>query len=217
MTAPTVCLSFDWDGVSVWMAGGATDARSMSRGEFGPRVGVPRLLELCKRLGISATFFTPGHTAETFPETAALIAAAGHEIAAHGYVHEDFEHLSLEAARGVIRRAADAIERVTGTRPRGMRFPPWAVEGEHFVMLLEEDFFRTFTKKAIVDARQNTEVLLCLSCESREEVDRYVARAEQHGGRAAREAKDHGFMYEHAFEDPDGHIWELVHMTGNPQ
>ena len=86
-----------------------------------------------------------------------------------------------------------------------------------FVMLLEEDFFRTFTKKAIVDARQNTEVLLCLSCESREEVDRYVARAEQHGGRAAREAKDHGFMYEHAFEDPDGHIWELVHMTGNPQ
>ena len=68
MSQPTVCLSFDWDGVSVWMAGGATDARSLSRGEFGPRVGVPRLLELCKRLGITATFFTPGHTAETFPE-----------------------------------------------------------------------------------------------------------------------------------------------------
>ena len=60
MSQPTVCLSFDWDGVSVWMAGGATDARSLSRGEFGPRVGVPRLLELCKRLGITATFFTPG-------------------------------------------------------------------------------------------------------------------------------------------------------------
>ena len=72
MSQPTVCLSFDWDGVSVWMAGGATDARSLSRGEFGPRVGVPRLLELCKRLGITATFFTPGHTAETFPETAGV-------------------------------------------------------------------------------------------------------------------------------------------------
>jgi len=50
MSRPTVCLSFDWDGVSVWMAGGATDARSLSRGEFGPRVGIPRLLELCRRL-----------------------------------------------------------------------------------------------------------------------------------------------------------------------
>ena len=99
MSQPSVCLSFDWDGVSVWMAGGASDARSLSRGEFGPRVGVPRLLELCDRLGVTATFFAPGHTVETFPETAAAIAAAGHEIAAHGYVHEDFEQLSLDEAR----------------------------------------------------------------------------------------------------------------------
>jgi peptidoglycan-N-acetylglucosamine deacetylase len=55
MTNPTVCLSFDWDGVSVWMAGGATDARSLSRGEFGPRVGVPRLLDLCERLDLTST------------------------------------------------------------------------------------------------------------------------------------------------------------------
>ena len=81
------------------MAGGATDARSLSRGEFGPRVGVPRLLELCERLGIAATFFTPGHTADTYPETTAEITRQGHEIAAHGYVHEDFEKLSLDEAR----------------------------------------------------------------------------------------------------------------------
>lgn len=151
MSQPTVCLSFDWDGVSVWMAGGATDARSLSRGEFGPRVGVPRLLELCKRLGIAATFFTPGHTAETFPQTAVQIAAAGHEIAAHGYVHEDFEKLSLDEARGVIRHSADAIERVVGARPRGMRFPPWAVEGEHFVMLLDEGY--TYSSSVMDDVR----------------------------------------------------------------
>jgi peptidoglycan-N-acetylglucosamine deacetylase len=151
MSQPTVCLTFDWDGVSVWMAGGATDARSLSRGEFGPRVGVPRLLELCRRLGITATFFTPGHTAETFPETAAEIAAAGHELAAHGYVHEDFEQLSLDEARGVIRKAADAIERVAGERPRGMRFPPWAVEGEHFVMLLDEGY--TYSSSVMDDVR----------------------------------------------------------------
>ncbi|MGH7129506.1 MAG: polysaccharide deacetylase family protein, partial [Planctomycetaceae bacterium] len=140
MSQPTVCLSFDWDGVSVWMAGGATDARSLSRGEFGPRVAVPRLLGLCGRLGITATFFTPGHTADTFPETAAAIAAAGHEIAAHGYAHEDFGPLSAEEARDVIRRAAAAIQRAIGRRPRGMRFPPWAVAGEHFKLLLEEGY-----------------------------------------------------------------------------
>jgi peptidoglycan/xylan/chitin deacetylase (PgdA/CDA1 family) len=151
MSQPTVCLSFDWDGVSVWMAGGASDARSLSRGEFGPRVGVPRLLELCRRLGITATFFTPGHTAETFPETAEKIAAAGHELAAHGYVHEDFEQLTLDEARSVIRRSADAIERVVGVRPRGMRFPPWAVDGEHFAMLLDEGY--TYSSSVMDDVR----------------------------------------------------------------
>jgi peptidoglycan/xylan/chitin deacetylase (PgdA/CDA1 family) len=151
MSKPTVCLSFDWDGVSVWMAGGATDARSLSRGEFGPRVGIPRLLELCDRLGITATFFTPGHTADTFPESAAEIAEHGHEVAAHGYAHEDFEPLSLEEARDVIRRAADAIERASGRRPRGMRFPPWAVAGEHFQLLLEEGY--TYSSSVMDDVR----------------------------------------------------------------
>lgn len=136
----TVSLSFDWDGVSVWMAGGARDARSLSRGEFGPRVGVPRLLELCDRLGIHATWFVPGHTAETFPETAAEVAARGHEIGCHGYVHEDFEQLSLDEARRVICKASDALERVTGQRPRGMRFPPWAVDAALFEVLLEEGY-----------------------------------------------------------------------------
>ena len=151
MSQPTVCLSFDWDGVSVWMAGGATDARSLSRGEFGPRVGIPRVLELCNRLGIKATFFTPGHTADTFPEAAAEIAAGGHELAAHGYVHEDFEPLSIEQARDVIRRAADAIERAVRQRPRGMRFPPWAVGGEHFELLLEQGY--TYSSSVMDDVR----------------------------------------------------------------
>ncbi|MGY4517100.1 VOC family protein [Lysobacter sp. HA18] len=80
------------------------------------------------------------------------------------------------------------------------------------VMLLAKPFFAGFTDRPIADARATTEVLNCLSCESRERVDQLVALAEQHGGRAYRTAKDHGFMYGHGFEDPDGHIWELVHM-----
>ncbi|WP_116473257.1 VOC family protein [Zobellella maritima] len=84
------------------------------------------------------------------------------------------------------------------------------------VMLLAKPFFAGFTDKAIADAHSTTEVLNCLGCESREQVDLLVTRAEQYGGKAYREAKDHGFMYGHGFEDPDGHIWELVHMVSPP-
>ncbi|MDR5750687.1 MULTISPECIES: VOC family protein [unclassified Caballeronia] len=88
------------------------------------------------------------------------------------------------------------------------------VIGENiFAMLLVEDFFQGFTSKAIVDAEQSTEVLVCLSCESRVEVDELVAKAVAAGGRAPRPPLDHGFMYGHGFEDLDGHIWELVHMA----
>lgn len=88
------------------------------------------------------------------------------------------------------------------------------VISEHIhAMLLTEPFFRTFTKKEIVDARHATEVLLCLSCESREEVDGLVAKAVAAGGRIPSEPQDHGFMYSHAFEDLDGHVWELVYMV----
>jgi len=81
-----------------------------------------------------------------------------------------------------------------------------------FAMLLTKPFFATFTQKEIVDATRATEVLICLSCNSRAEVDELVAKAVAAGGKMAREAKDHGFMYEHAFEDLDGHVWELVYM-----
>ena len=79
-------------------------------------------------------------------------------------------------------------------------------------MLLVEPFFQTFTPKRIADARETSEVLVCLSCDSREEVDALVRKAVAAGGRSYKEAKDHGFMYDHGFEDPDGHIWELVWM-----
>lgn len=83
---------------------------------------------------------------------------------------------------------------------------------DSFVMLLDEKFFATFTKKAIADATKTTEVLVALSCQGDDEVKAMVASAVKNGGRIPREAQDYGFMYQHAFEDPDGHIWELVHM-----
>jgi predicted lactoylglutathione lyase len=81
-----------------------------------------------------------------------------------------------------------------------------------YAMLLTQDFFKTFTSKPLCDATRNTEVLVCLSCESRAEVDELVAKAVKAGGKAPRAPQDHGFMYGHGFEDPDGHIWELMYM-----
>lgn len=86
-----------------------------------------------------------------------------------------------------------------------------------YAMLLTEDFARGFTSKPLVDATAATEVLVCLSCESREEVDSLVAKARAAGAAVPREPQIHGdFMYGHGFEDLDGHIWELAYMTGTP-
>ena len=91
-------------------------------------------------------------------------------------------------------------------------------DGSIYAMLLTEPFFKTFVDKPLVQAKEATEVLVCLSCESREEVDDLVAKAVAAGGRAPRPPQDHGFMYGHGFEDLDGHIWELAYMEqASPQ
>jgi predicted lactoylglutathione lyase len=85
-----------------------------------------------------------------------------------------------------------------------------------FVMLLVEKFFATFTHKTIADTSKSTEVLTCVSCDSREQVDKIVAAARAAGAQVPREPQDHGFMYGHGYEDLDGHTWELVYMSGEP-
>jgi predicted lactoylglutathione lyase len=84
-----------------------------------------------------------------------------------------------------------------------------------FAMLLAQPFFRTFIDTDIADATKSTEVLVCLSCSSRAEVDELVAKAVAAGGKPHRQPQDHGFMYGHGFHDPDGHVWELVYMDPN--
>ena len=88
--------------------------------------------------------------------------------------------------------------------------------GNLYAMLLTEKFFSSFTNKAITDTSQSTEVLTCVSCGSKQQVDELVARARAAGAKVPRTAQDHGFMYAHGYEDLDGHTWELVHMTGAP-
>ena len=81
-----------------------------------------------------------------------------------------------------------------------------------FVMLLTEDKFKAFTPKEICDATKSTEVLVCLSLGSRDEVDEMVRKAVAAGGTTYSDPQDHGFMYGHGFQDLDGHIWEIICM-----
>lgn len=85
-----------------------------------------------------------------------------------------------------------------------------------FVMLGTHAKFREFTPKAVCDTTQAVEVLISLSCESRQEVDDLVAKAVAAGGSTYDKAEDFGFMYTHSFVDPDGHGWGLFHMTAPP-
>jgi predicted lactoylglutathione lyase len=84
-----------------------------------------------------------------------------------------------------------------------------------YAMLLVKPFFKTFIDTEIADATKTTEVLTCLSCDSRAEVDELVKKAVAAGGKPHRQPQDHGFMYGHGFTDPDGHVWELVYMDPN--
>lgn len=81
-----------------------------------------------------------------------------------------------------------------------------------YAMLLTEPFFKNFTQKELVDAKKSTEVIVCLSAESRADVDEIVRKAVAAGGRIYNDPQDHGFMYGHGFEDLDGHQWEFAYM-----
>ena len=82
-----------------------------------------------------------------------------------------------------------------------------------YVMLLTHDFWKTFSDKVIPDAHTSAQVFLCLSHDSRAEVDAIVGKAGAAGGKPEpTPTQDHGFMYGSSFEDPDGHIWENVYM-----
>jgi peptidoglycan/xylan/chitin deacetylase (PgdA/CDA1 family) len=137
----TVCLTFDFDAISLWIGPFAATSPSMiSRGEFGA-VGCERILRLLDREGIAATFFVTGHTADTYPDLVRAIAAAGHEIGHHGYLHENPLALETpEREREVLLKGLDALDRAAGVRPVGYRSPSWDNSPWTVDLLLEEGF-----------------------------------------------------------------------------
>jgi peptidoglycan/xylan/chitin deacetylase (PgdA/CDA1 family) len=137
----TVCLTFDFDAISVWIGPmGAKSPSMISRGEFGA-VAARRILKLLEREQIPGTFFTTGHTAETYPEVVREIAAAGHEIGHHGYLHENPLALETrERERAVLERGLEALDKVAGVRPVGYRSPSWDNSPYTIDLLLEAGF-----------------------------------------------------------------------------
>src|SRR4051794_25277981 len=131
-----VCLTFDFDGPSLWIQRGMTNPTSISRGEFGA-VAVPRILRLLERRAIPATFFIPGHTLETYPDVCATVAAAGCEVGLHGYAHEFNPTVSPDVERWAMARSYELVARLCGAPPSGYRAPSGELT-EHTVELLLE-------------------------------------------------------------------------------
>jgi peptidoglycan/xylan/chitin deacetylase (PgdA/CDA1 family) len=125
----TVALTFDHDSISDGVRRGDPPVK-LSHAEFGVRVGAPRILELLEARGIASTWFVPGYTLETFPESTAAILRGGHELACHGWFHEDAAALGRDEEAAMVERCAAAVERVSGVRPRGWRAPFWSL-GQH--------------------------------------------------------------------------------------
>ena len=99
----------------------------VSHGEFGARVGMPRLLESFARHGIPSTLFAPGHSMETWPELFRQAVGDGHELAVHGWYHEDFAELGVDEQRGILDRAIETIGSLSGAPPAGFRAPYWSL------------------------------------------------------------------------------------------
>ncbi|MEW2103454.1 polysaccharide deacetylase [Streptomyces cellulosae] len=133
-----VNLGTDFDAQCLWLGGFNKPSPSyMSRGEYGAEVGVPRLLELYRRFGVKSTFFTPGHSVDTFPERCREIADAGHEFGHHGYFHENPTLISRDTEKRLIDLAFKTYKNVLGIRPTGYRSPYWDYS-ENTLDLIEE-------------------------------------------------------------------------------
>ena len=120
-----VALSFDSDHDTNELRDGGKSIGRMSWGQYGNRVGVPRIIELLDRYGIKASFYVPAVAALLYPDEQKRLVAEGHEIGIHGWIHELNSVLPYEAERDLMFRSTDTLEKITGVRPVGLRTPSW--------------------------------------------------------------------------------------------
>jgi peptidoglycan/xylan/chitin deacetylase (PgdA/CDA1 family) len=134
-----VCLTFDFDTQSGFIARGMTTPTPLSRGEFG-LVGAARILRLLKSFGIRATWFVPGFTIESHPRACEDVVGDGHEVAHHSWAHIPPAQQSRDEEEADLVRANDAILRLTGRMARGYRSPSWDLSESTIDLLLAHGF-----------------------------------------------------------------------------
>jgi peptidoglycan/xylan/chitin deacetylase (PgdA/CDA1 family) len=135
----TVALTFDHDSLSDGIRRNDSPVK-LSHAEFGHRVGVPRILELLRREQIPSTWFVPGWTMTTYSDDTDAILAGGHELACHGWFHEDFAELTDEAQIGVLERWVEAAKAASGSAPMGFRSPYWSLGRDTLQHVLDTGF-----------------------------------------------------------------------------
>ncbi len=135
-----VALSFDCDHETFALGQGDEAVGRLAWGEFGRRVGVPRILSVLERYGAPATFFIPAVAALIGPEEPARIAAAGHEIGVHGWIHEKTGDLPREVERDAMLRARDTLAKLSGFTPVGHRAAHWDLSAETVAFVKECGF-----------------------------------------------------------------------------
>jgi peptidoglycan-N-acetylglucosamine deacetylase len=134
-----VCLTFDFDTMSGFIARGLTTPTALSRGEFGARAST-RILAFLQSRGIRSTWFTPGFTIETYPGECEAVVKAGHEIAHHSWAHVPPANQSREQEEADMERANEAIRRLTGHPARGYRSPSWDLSPNTVDLLIKNGF-----------------------------------------------------------------------------
>jgi peptidoglycan-N-acetylglucosamine deacetylase len=135
-----VCLTFDFDAISGFIARGMTSATPVSRGEFGADVATPRILELLKKYRIHSSWYIPGHTLETYPDRCKQVFDAGHEIGHHGWTHMPPALLTRQEEEDALIRANEQIKKLTGRYARGYRSPAWDLSSHSVELLLKHGF-----------------------------------------------------------------------------
>ena len=143
MAKEIICsFGIDIDAVGGWLGsyGGHNSPNDIQRGIYAGELGVPRLLKMLERRNMPATWFTPGHSAETFPEQMKMIVDAGHEIGAHGYSHENPVDMSEQQERDVMEKSLEVLDRIAGVRPTGYVAPWWEMSTRTAALLKEFGF-----------------------------------------------------------------------------
>jgi peptidoglycan-N-acetylglucosamine deacetylase len=134
-----VCLTFDFDTQSGFIARGMTTPTPLSRGEFG-LIGAQRILALLKSYGLRATWFVPGFTIESHPRACEAVVQGGHEVAHHSWAHIPSVQQSRHEEEADLMRANEAITRLTGRKARGYRSPSWDLSDGTVDLLLAHGF-----------------------------------------------------------------------------